>query len=63
MSSEYLASSLKIFRGHSILNHTPVLCSTFSWVKICGSPLNHKNHKMFTIQYIVCVCIVPLHCH
>ena len=34
MSSEFLASSWKKFRGHSILNHTPVLCGTVSWVKI-----------------------------
>ena len=33
MSSEFLASSWKKFRGRGILNHTPVLCGTVSWVK------------------------------
>ena len=33
MSSEFLASSWKNFHGRSILNHTPVLCGTVSWVK------------------------------
>jgi len=34
VSSEFLASSWKSFRGRGILNHTPVLCRTTSWVKI-----------------------------
>ena len=34
VSSKFLASSWKTFRGHGILNHTPVLCGTVSWVKI-----------------------------
>ena len=33
MSSEFLASSWKTFRGRGILNHHPVLCSAVSWVK------------------------------
>ena len=33
VSSEFLASSWKNFHGRSILNHTPVLCGTVSWVK------------------------------
>ena len=33
MKSEFLASSWKKFRGRGILNHTPVLCDTVSWVK------------------------------
>ena len=49
MSSEFWANSWKTFRGRSILNHTPVLCGTVSWVKkVRGSPLNHENHKNFT---------------
>ena len=34
VSSEFLASSWQNFRGRGILNHTPVLCGTVSWVKI-----------------------------
>ena len=34
MSGEVLASSWKKFRGRGILNHTPVLCGTISWVNI-----------------------------
>ena len=30
VSSEFLASSWKNFRGRGILNHTPVLCGTVS---------------------------------
>ena len=48
MSSEFLASSWKNFHGRGILNHTPLLCSTVSWVKISSSPLNHKNHENLT---------------
>ena len=33
VSSEVLASSWKNFHGCGILNHTPVLCGTVSWVK------------------------------
>ena len=33
VTSEFLASSWKNFRGHGILNHTLVLCGTISWVK------------------------------
>ena len=34
VSSEFLDSSWRNFRGRGILNHTPVLCGTVSWVKI-----------------------------
>ena len=34
MSSEYLASSWKIFRGRGTLNHTPILCGTVLWIKL-----------------------------
>ena len=33
VSSEFLDSLWKNFRGHGILNRTPVLCGTVSWVK------------------------------
>ena len=49
VSNEFLASLWKNFRGHGILNHTPVLCGTVSWVKIsCFASQPRKPRKFYT---------------
>ena len=53
VNSEFLASSWKYFRGRGILNHTPLLCGTVTWVKKSrGSPLNHENNETLTPRKI-----------
>ena len=54
MSSEFLASSWKTFRGRDILNHTPVLCGTVSWVKILWfASQPRKPRKFYPPHYTV----------
>ena len=68
MSSEVLASSWKNFRGHSILNHTRVLCGTVSWVKILWftsqprKPRNFTPRKIPAIRYVH-TCMYTVHVH
>ena len=45
--SEFLPSSWKTFRGHSILNHTPVHCGTVSWVKISWFTSQPRKPRKF----------------
>ena len=47
VSSELLASSWKNFRGRGILNHTPVLCGTVSWVKISWFASQPRKPRIF----------------
>ena len=46
VSSEFLASLWKYFRGRRILNHTRVLCGTVSWIINFMVRLNKKNTKI-----------------
>ena len=47
MSSEFWASSGKTFCGRCILNHTPVLCDTVSWVKISWFTSQPRKPRKF----------------
>jgi len=47
MSRDFLPSSWKKIRGHSILNHTLVLCSTVSWVKISWFAFQPRKPQKF----------------
>ena len=64
VSSEFLASSWKIFRGCGVLHHTPVLCGTVSEGKkfvVCFSTT--KTTKILPpVKYLLysmpCYCLV-----
>ena len=47
VSSEFLGSSWKNVRGCGILNHTPVLCGTVSWVKISWFASQPRKPRKF----------------
>ena len=47
MSSKFLASLWKKFRGRGILDHTPVLCGTVSWVKISWYASEPRKPRKF----------------
>jgi len=47
VSSEFLASLRKNFRGRGILNHTPVLCDTVSWVQITWFTSQPRKPRKF----------------
>ena len=60
VSSEFLASLWKNFCGGGILNHTPALCSTVSWVKISWFASQPRKPRKFyppkNTCYTVCTC-------
>ena len=64
MSSEFWASSWKNFRGHGILNHTPVLCSTVFMDKNFVVRLSTtKTTKILPPEkYPLYGMLVPNHC-
>jgi len=69
LSSEFLASSWKNYHGRSILNHTPVLCSTVSWVKISWFTSQPRKPRKFyppqNTRYTVAIekCMVAHRVH
>ena len=59
MSSEFLASWWKNFRGRCILSHTPVLCGTASWVKpeiqISVAKTVHLKKAFWPKRCVLCI--------